>query len=137
MFRPLVRYVDFKGRSTRSEFWSFYLLIFLVTTVCVVGGVIIERTTQLPGNEIGFVVLNFVYVATTLPWFAAMVRRLHDGDKSGWWVLAALIPFGIVALIAFLVRDGTAGENRFGPDPKGRSTAGQANSHVMGLVDAS
>jgi uncharacterized membrane protein YhaH (DUF805 family) len=136
MFRPLVRYVDFKSRSTRSEFWSFYLLIFLVTVACVGGGVIIERTTQLPGNEIGFVVLNFVYVAITLPWFAAMVRRLHDSDKSGWWVLAALIPFGIIVLIAFLVRDGTAGDNRFGRDPKGRSSSDPVNDHAMASASA-
>jgi len=122
MFRPLVRYVDFLGRSTRSEFWLFYLLIFLVTAVCVVGGVIVESTSKVPGNEIGFLVLNLIYVMVAAPWFAVMVRRLHDVDKSGWWLLAAFIPFGILVLITFFVRDGVSGDNRFGPDPKQAST---------------
>jgi uncharacterized membrane protein YhaH (DUF805 family) len=110
-------------------------LIFLVTIAYVVGGVVIERTTQLPGNEIGFVVLSFVYVATTLPWFAAMVRRPHDVDKSGWWLLAAFIPFGIVVLITFWVRDGIRGDNRFGHDPKVGLSSGQANGHTTAPVD--
>ncbi|PHY13951.1 hypothetical protein CSW58_02460 [Caulobacter sp. B11] len=84
MLRPLARYVDFTGRSRRAEFWLFYLLIFLLTTSCVVGGVIIERTTQFPGSEIVFHVLNLIYLAVTIPWFAVMVRRLHDVEKSGW-----------------------------------------------------
>lgn len=124
MFRPLVRYVDFKERSRRSEFWLFYLLIFLVTLTCVVGGVIVERTTQFPGNEIGFQLLNLVYVAVTVPWFAVMVRRLHDVDKSGWWLLAAFIPFGVIALITFWVRPGMSGDNRFGLDPKSAEVEG-------------
>lgn len=69
-----------------------------------------------------FGALSLAYVAITIPWYAVMVRRLHDVDKSGWWIFAALIPFGIVALIAFWVRDGTSGDNRFGPDPKSRPT---------------
>ncbi|MBO9559136.1 MAG: DUF805 domain-containing protein [Caulobacter sp.] len=118
MFRPLVRYADFLGRSRRSEFWLFYLLNFLVTAGCVVGGLIVERTTPLPGDAIGFWLLNLLYLATIVPWLAVLVRRLHDIDKSGWWGLTALIPFGIVVLITFLVREGVSGPNRFGPDPK-------------------
>jgi len=132
MLRPLVRYVDFAGRSRRSEFWLFYLLMFLVTAACVVGGVTVERTTQFPGNQIGFHVLNLIYVLVTVPWFAVMVRRLHDVEKSGWWLLAAFIPFGVFALITFWVRDGTAGDNRFGRDPKARPTfhSEQTDSHA-------
>jgi len=121
MFRPLVRYADFRGRSTRSEFWLFYLLLFLVTLACVCLGVVIDSATDVSGNEVMFVVLNVVYLAVTVPWFAAMIRRLHDVDKSGWWLLAAFIPFGIVALLNFWVRDGTSGVNRYGPDPKSRT----------------
>ena len=132
MLRPLARYVDFAGRSRRSEFWLFYLLIFLVTAACVVGGVIVERTTQFAGNQIGFHVLNLIYVLVTVPWLAVMVRRLHDVEKSGWWLLAAFIPFGVFALITFWVRDGTAGDNRFGRDPKARPSlhSEQTDSHA-------
>jgi len=123
MLRPLARYLDFMGRSRRSEFWQFYLLILLLTALCVVGGVIIERTTQLPGNEIGFHMVGYLDVAITVPVFAVMVRRLHDVGKSGWWLLAAFIPFGVLPLIMFLAREGTPGDNRFGPDPKATAIA--------------
>jgi len=123
MLRPLARYLDFMGRSRRSEFWQFYLLILLLTALCVVGGVIIERTTQLPGNEIGFHMVGYLDVVITVPVFAVMVRRLHDVGKSGWWLLAAFIPFGVLALIMFWVREGTPGDNRFGPDPKATAVA--------------
>ncbi len=123
MLRPLARYLDFTGRSRRSEFWQFYLLILLLTALCVVGGVIIERTTQLPGNEIGFHMVGYLDVVITVPVFAVMVRRLHDVGKSGWWLLAAFIPFGVLALIMFWAREGTPGDNRFGPDPKATPVA--------------
>lgn len=118
MLRPLARYLDFMGRSRRSEFWQFYLLIILLTMACVVGGVIIERTTPLTGNEIGFHMVGLLDVVIVVPLFAVMVRRLHDVGKSGWWIFAAFIPFGVLALIMFWVREGTHGDNRFGPDPK-------------------
>jgi uncharacterized membrane protein YhaH (DUF805 family) len=123
MLRPLARYLDFMGRSRRSEFWQFYLLIFLLTTSCVVGGVIVERTTLLPGNEIGFHMVGWLDVVLVAPFFAVMVRRLHDVGKSGWWLLAAFIPFGVLALIMFWVREGIPGDNRFGPDPKASAVA--------------
>jgi uncharacterized membrane protein YhaH (DUF805 family) len=74
--------------------------------------------------------LGPIYLVTMIPWYAVMIRRLHDIDKSGWWLLAALIPFGVVALIMFWVRDGTNGDNRFGADPKASAAAflGGANS---------
>lgn len=120
MFRPLMRYADFRGRSTRSEFWLFYLLLFAVTGIFVTTGVVVDRTTGVSGSTIAFGVMNVVYLATMVPWFALVARRLHDVDKSGLWILAALIPGGVLVLLMFWTRDGTPGDNRFGPDPKGR-----------------
>ena len=54
-----------------------------------------------------------------LPVRAVTVRRLHDTDHSGWWMLIALVPLvGLLVLIYFMVSDSTPGENRFGPNPK-------------------
>lgn len=54
-----------------------------------------------------------------IPSIAVGVRRLHDLDKSGWWMLIGIIPLiGAIVLIYFFVQDGQAGSNRFGPDPK-------------------
>jgi len=118
MLRPLLRYVDFFGRSRRSEFWLFNLLILSASAACLVGGAIIELATKLPGNEMGFRLVGLLDVVVVVPLFAVMVRRLHDIGKSGWWLLAGFIPFGAIALIMFWVRDGNSGENRFGPAPK-------------------
>jgi uncharacterized membrane protein YhaH (DUF805 family) len=130
MFRPLIRYADFKGRSRRSEFWQFYLLIVLATVVCACVGAVAENAFGLVGTDIMLGGLGPIYLAAIIPWYAVMIRRLHDVDKSAWWLLTALIPFGVVALLMFWGRDGTSGDNRFGPDPKASGTAfpGSANS---------
>ena len=61
-----------------------------------------------------------VTLAMLLPTLAVGVRRLHDTDRSGWWLLIAFIPLvGIIVLIIFFVHKGTTGPNRFGPDPLG------------------
>ena len=54
-----------------------------------------------------------------LPGLAVAVRRLHDVDRSGWWLLLAFVPLiGIIVLIVWWCTEGTRGPNRFGPDPK-------------------
>jgi uncharacterized membrane protein YhaH (DUF805 family) len=70
------------------------------------------------------ILLLLYALATFIPNLAVTVRRLHDQDKSGWWILIALIPFigGIWLLILYFV-DGTSGPNRFGPDPKASGDA--------------
>ena len=57
-------------------------------------------------------------IATVFPAFAAVARRLHDTDKSGWWVFLAVMPVLNLALFAWLVQKGDSGPNRFGADPK-------------------
>ena len=64
--------------------------------------------------------LPFLYaMATTIPSFAKLVRRLHDTNHSGWWWLIGAIPVvGTLILLALMMRDSDPGENRFGPNPK-------------------
>jgi len=57
-------------------------------------------------------------LAMLVPWLAVTVRRLHDTDRSGWWLLILFVPLiGQIILFVFLVTGGTRGPNRFGPDP--------------------
>ena len=106
------RYADFQGRSPRSEFWWFMLFNFLLNIVIGVVGVGSETL----GNVLGLV----VGLALLVPNIAVSIRRLHDTDRTGWWILLYLIPvIGAIVLIVFFVQRGTDGDNRFGPDPLG------------------
>lgn len=105
----LQKYANFTGRARRSEYWWFVLFNILVA---VVAGIV-------DGALFGAQVLGtIVALALLIPGIAVGVRRLHDLDKSGWWMLLVLIPLiGALVLIFFFVQKGTDGANRFGPDP--------------------
>lgn len=72
----------------------------------------------------GVGVLGGLYtLAVLIPSLAVSVRRLHDTNRSGWWLLLLLIPLiGALVILIFTVQDGTPGENTYGADPK-ESTA--------------
>lgn len=74
---------------------------------------------QTSGHTFFRLLSGLVGLALLLPTLAVGVRRLHDGDHSGWWLFIGLIPLiGTIVLLVFLIRDGTPGLNRFGPSPK-------------------
>lgn len=117
------KYITISGRARRSELWWFVL--FLVIGNAVAGwldSAIFGTSTMMMGDmtfeySSGFIGGIFT-LATFLPNIAVSVRRLHDLDKSGWWLLIAFIPLiGFIILLVWFVRKGTAADNRFGPDP--------------------
>jgi uncharacterized membrane protein YhaH (DUF805 family) len=128
MFMPLRRYVDFSGRSRRKEYWMFFLFVLIVTAVLTV--LTGTRETNYTSDGMGFSIQSqspFVLIwvlVILLPSLAVQVRRFHDQDKSGWFVLLGFIPFvgGIIVLV-FMCLEGTRGDNRFGADPKGGANA--------------
>ena len=110
MLMPYKRYVDFAGRSRRKEYWMFVLFNILISFVLY----FIEGLAGGPG-----VVGGLYSLAVLIPSIAVGVRRLHDTNRTGWWLLIGLIPLiGTVILIIFLVQDGEQGANQYGPDPK-------------------
>jgi len=113
--RPLAKYADFSDRAPRAEYWWFYLLIvvtYLVTTI--VDSVIGTGGALGPYGIVTLVVI----LGLLVPSLAAGVRRLHDTDRSGWWLLIALVPLvGAIVLLIFFMLEGIKGPNRFGPDP--------------------
>ncbi len=111
----LKNYVGFSGRARRKEYWMFFL--FNVIIAFVLG--LVDGMAGL-ANESGLGLLGGLYaLAVLLPSIAVGIRRLHDTDKSGWWLLIAFIPLlGAIVLLVFFAIEGTRGENRFGPDPK-------------------
>ncbi len=111
----LRKYTVFEGRARRKEYWIFALISALILIFL---SLIDEMTGWKVWDDEG--VLSLVYsIAVFVPTLAVVVRRLHDTDRSGWWVLIALIPLvGAIVLLVFLILKGNEGDNRFGPDPK-------------------
>ena len=125
MFAPLRKYADFNGRARRSEYWLFWLFTTIVSIILTfVGGLVMGGND--PSNPFaGGNLLSWIWtVAILIPSIAVGVRRLHDTDRSGWWLLLILLPIiGAIVLLIFFVLDGTSGSNKFGSDPKGRGAA--------------
>ncbi len=107
-------YVNFSGRAVRSEYWYWTLF---ATVVAVVFGLIDEWLY--PGDQMGaFSVVDIlVSLALILPGIAVSIRRLHDIDRTGWWLLLGLTIIGGFVLLYWACVRGTAGPNRFGPEP--------------------
>jgi uncharacterized membrane protein YhaH (DUF805 family) len=120
MILPFMRYADFSGRSRRKEYWMFVLFNILVVIALLIVSGILGLLASDDDIGVGAVVALLVvyFLATFVPGLAVQVRRLHDQDKSGWFVLLGLVPFGGIILLIFMVIEGTPGPNRFGPDPK-------------------
>lgn len=111
------KYVGFSGRARRSEYWWFALFSFLVGVVTNI--VDAALGTDYEGATSGGLVNTLVSLAIFLPGLAVAVRRLHDTDRSGWWVLIAIIPLiGWILILVWLCTDSKPGDNRFGPNPK-------------------
>jgi uncharacterized membrane protein YhaH (DUF805 family) len=110
------RYAVFEGRAGRAEYWWFFLANILIS-------VVLQALARGAG---ALVILSFAYsLALLIPGLAVAVRRLHDTNKSGWWILISLVPFvGIIVLIVFLATEGDPGANQYGnPDPGLPATA--------------
>ncbi len=106
----LKKYFVFEGRARRTEYWMFTLFNILIIVVLSV----IERLIGLRG------ILGSLYMlAVLLPALGVSVRRLHDTDRTGWWLLIGLIPvIGTIILLIFMVLDSQPGQNQYGPNPK-------------------
>lgn len=127
MLMPLKRYFDFSGRSRRKEYWMWVVFVVGVYIVAMVldSALGLGGSTQTysefgdGGASVGFnssggILTMIAMLALLIPGIAVAVRRAHDNDKSGWFIL---IPIYGAIIVLFL--EGTRGPNRFGPDPKG------------------
>ena len=103
------RYFDFEGRSSRSEYWWSYLAITILNIT-----IVILSNSLDPSSGI-HIILLLSYIVLLIPSLAVSVRRLHDIDKSGWWLLISLIPLiGAIILIFWFATKSDEGINRFG-----------------------
>jgi uncharacterized membrane protein YhaH (DUF805 family) len=126
-------YATFRGRASRSEFWWFYLFMIIANAILAipyyiglaqssakvdpVTGEITEAS--LSGLAIfGLVLLGIWALATIIPIISVSVRRLHDGNRTGWWWWLNLLCFiGPIIVLIFYILPGTPGPNRYGEGP--------------------
>lgn len=101
--KVVTNYAVFNGRARRKEYWYFGLVSFLmILVVGFIGGLIGK----------GMLLYNLYNLAVLLPTVAVGVRRLHDSNRSGWWLLLPVVN------LIMLLQDSTYGPNKYGPSPK-------------------
>ena len=130
----LRQYATFSGRARRSEYWFFRLfyalvMIALFVVLLVVAGVAGGIAGATGSDSIGagggiaiillYLVILVVALGFFLPSLAVEARRLHDVDRSAWWLLLTFVPVGNIVLLVFALLDSVPGQNAFGPNPKG------------------
>ncbi len=113
----LKKYAVFNGRARRKEYWFFFLFSIIITIVLS----IIDVAAGSFDAKTGLGLFTGIYtLAILIPSGAVSVRRLHDTDRSGWWLLISLIPIiGGLVILVFVVLDSDPAENRYGANAKG------------------
>jgi len=106
----LKKYAVFNGRARRTEYWMFFLFNLII--ILVLGFV--------EGLVGGIGVIGLLYsLAVLIPGIAVSVRRLHDTDRSGWWLLIVFVPLiGAIVILVFMLQDSRSGQNKYGANPK-------------------
>ena len=103
----------FNGRANRAEYWYFTLFSVIVN----IGASLIDQILGI------YIVAGLAGIALIIPGLSMIWRRLHDVDKSGAWFFIIFTCVGAIVLLVWFVTKGTAGPNRFGPDPLGSGEA--------------
>ncbi len=112
------KYAVFNGRAQRAEYWCFFFSYIIISFVLgAFGGLSAGFISEEVG--MGFLVLGGLYfLAVLIPGIAVTVRRLHDTNRSGWWLLLSFVPLGPIVLLVFMASDSQPSENKYGPNPK-------------------
>jgi uncharacterized membrane protein YhaH (DUF805 family) len=115
------KYAVFGGRSRRKEYWFFLLFSMIISATLTIIDIVVGTFS----SSLGIGLLSGIYsLAVLIPSIAVSVRRLHDIDRTGWWILISLVPIiGTIVLVVFAVQDGTPGSNQHGSNPKAAASA--------------
>ena len=108
------KYTNFSDRASRPEYWLFTLAITLIGLIISIIDPMISGVSWWEYED-SFTSLGTIFtIATFIPSIAVSARRLHDIDRSGWWLLIMLTIIGLIPLIYWLCKRSDQGENRFG-----------------------
>lgn len=109
------RYAEFSGRSRRKEYWYFVLVNFIIQIAVYTMDCVFFDAANTDNTYFSWIYSLIIFV----PSLAVIIRRLHDTNRSGWWLLLNLIPIiGSVILIIILAEDSDSEENQYGANPK-------------------
>ena len=108
-----VRYTDFSGRSIRSEYWNYTVFIVVLNTLTDYLDSKIQGVSFLESDLIGTLSILLIII-TFIPSLSVSVRRLHDVNKSGWWLLLIFTVIGIIPLIYWACKKSDDSDNKFG-----------------------
>ncbi len=125
------KYFTFQGRASRSEYWYFYLFFIVIIVVFAVFASVLINLLFNNSEPTGFgplafmVVGGFLFIYLIIPQITVYVRRFHDRNLSGWWILfiivVGFVPYVgvVVSIVAFVITvlKGTDGDNKYGQDP--------------------
>lgn len=104
------KYVDFNGRATRKEYWTFVLAYIIVAfLIGFIGGVLFD--------DDAYILIDIFLLATFLPNLALTARRLHDSGRSGLWIIGSFIPLLNFVVFIFTLLGSNPGPNQYGPLP--------------------
>lgn len=136
------KYADFRTRATRSEFWYFTLMYYILTAVLLfpvfgsIGSLMsAAETGQDPSMSMMAKISGGAWLimalALIIPSLAVTARRLHDSGKSGLWFLIAFIPLGSIVLLVMMCLDSQPGTNKWGPNPHELASGDQISGHLI------
>jgi uncharacterized membrane protein YhaH (DUF805 family) len=112
-------YVNFRGRASRSEYWYWTLFVILLSIAASIIDAIFFSGIEIAPNAQLSPLNTLVALGVLLPGLAVSVRRLHDLDRTGWWLLILLTVIGGILLLVWFCMRGTSGDNHYGVDPLG------------------
>jgi uncharacterized membrane protein YhaH (DUF805 family) len=127
----LKKYAQFDGRARRKEYWFFALFNCLIGFVIMLIASLVIGATGVRADDpaaagflasyfAGMGIVGLYSLAVLIPGLAVTVRRLHDTNRSGWWILISFVPVvGGIILLIFMLTDSQPGPNQYGPNPKG------------------
>ena len=116
VFQPIRKYADFSGRARRKEFWLFYLFVTLLgVVIAFLDGLLVVASS----GSYTVTLLSYIFAfGILIPSVAVAVRRLHDTNRKGWWLLIYFIPLiGLIWLIVLWCFRGNPEENKYGNIP--------------------
>ena len=110
-------YFNVESRSSRSEYWYWFLFVLILGFVVDFADATIAGSSWLDYSEVWGPLTIIYNILTWIPGITIGVRRLHDVNRSGWWLLISLTVIGLIPLFIWAVSKGTEGKNRYGNNP--------------------